>query len=115
MALDTDGARVVIPHPPLRMKAVAGRPEFGCVPEKLVSNLTETKAQPHHIPRLQAGAVPLSWPRHQTQDPHRHCVRVFNRVYLYPATFGQGLWGKSLLGPQAGQHSVGQEDLSPPW
>lgn len=30
---------------------------------------------------------------------------------IYPATFGQGLWGKSLLEPQAGQHSVGQEHL----
>lgn len=52
MALDTDGARVVIPHPPLRRKAVAGRPEFRCVPEKLVSNLTETKAAatPHTMP-----------------------------------------------------------------
>lgn len=74
------------------MKAVTGRPEFGCVPEKLVSNLTETKAAATgHIPRLEAVAVPLSWLRHQTWDPCGHCVKVCVSLssYLWAGIVGE--------------------------
>lgn len=80
------------------MKARTGRPEFGCVPEKLVSNFTETKAAATgHIPRLEAVAVPLSWLRHQTWDPCGHCVKVCVSIQL---PLGRGCGDNLCLDPR---------------
>lgn len=80
--------------------------------------LTETKAAATgHILHLEAVAVPLSRLCHQIWDPHGHCVRVFNKVHLYPATFGQGfVWESSAWTP--GWTAFGWPGASinsPPW
>lgn len=74
-----------------------------------LTSLTEEAkaAATGHVPRLEATARPLSRLRHQAQDPRRHGGRV---GHPFTATFGQGLYGKALLGPQAVL-----SHLSSPW